>query len=184
LLILSGVLLHLGGVELCHLLRAQGYSLPIVIISTQSHESDIVNALEAGADEYLVKPFSMAELVARCRALLRGHRCYSLQLQPQRSRESFQFKELYLDLVACQVTKRDQVLSLSPKEFCLLKLFMRHPQRVWTRDQLIDQIWGIDFVGDCKTVDVHIRWLREKLEDNPKDPQYVRTIRGFGYRFG
>ncbi|NEO44115.1 MAG: response regulator transcription factor, partial [Moorea sp. SIO4A3] len=95
-----------------------------------------------------------------------------------------QFREIKLYPQECRVTVRGEDVNLSPKEFRLLELFINHPRRVWSREQLIDQVWGMDFVGDTKTVDVHIRWLREKLEEDPSKPEYLITVRGFGYRFG
>jgi two-component system phosphate regulon response regulator PhoB len=94
------------------------------------------------------------------------------------------FRDVLLYPQECRVTVRDEEINLSPKEFRLLDLFMSYPRRVWSREQLIEQIWGPDFLGDTKTVDVHIRWLREKLEIDPSQPEYLITVRGFGYRFG
>jgi two-component system phosphate regulon response regulator PhoB len=132
-----------------------------------------------GADDYLTKPFSMRELVARCRALLRRQRLISL---PQVT--VLKHKDITLNAQECRVIVRGEEASLSPKEFRLLELFMSYTRRVWSREQLLDQVWGPDFVGDSKTVDVHIRWLREKLEEDPSHPEYIVTVRGFGYRFG
>jgi two-component system phosphate regulon response regulator PhoB len=117
--------------------------------------------------------------VARCRALLR-RQSYTNQVPPQVK----QYKDITLYPNECRVLARGEEINLSPKEFKLLELFMSYPKRVWSRQQLIDQIWGMDFVGDMKTVDVHIRWLREKLELDASKPEYLITVRGFGYRFG
>jgi two-component system phosphate regulon response regulator PhoB len=179
LVILDLMLPQINGLDLCRLLRYQGNPIPILIVSAKVTESDRVLGLEVGADDYLTKPFSMQELVARCRALLRRQRLTSINAFPV-----LQFKDITLSPKECRVTVRGQEVSLSPKEFRLLELFMSYPRRVWSREQLIEQVWGPDFMGDTKTVDVHIRWLREKLELDPSQPQYIVTVRGFGYRFG
>jgi two-component system, OmpR family, phosphate regulon response regulator PhoB len=122
----------------------------------------------------------MRELVARCRALLRRHRHAQIQAQDT----TLKFQDITLYPQECRVTVRGEGINLSPKEFRILELFISYPRRVWSRDQLIERIWGPDFMGDSKTVDVHIRWLREKLERDPSHPEYLLTVRGFGYRFG
>lgn len=178
LVILDLMLPQINGLDICRFLRHQGNPVPILILSAKGSETDRVLGLEVGADDYLTKPFSMRELIARCRALLRRQRLGIPQAPV------LQFKEISLYPQECRVMVRNEEVSLSPKEFRLLELFITHPRRVWSREQLLDQIWGADFVGDSKTVDVHIRWLREKLEKDPSHPEYVVTVRGFGYRFG
>lgn len=179
LLILDLMLPQINGLDLCRLLRYQGNFVPILILSAKASETDRVLGLEVGADDYLTKPFSMRELIARCRALLRRQRLSSLPQTPM-----LQMREVSLYPQECRVMVRGKEVNLSPKEFRLLELFMSYPRRVWSREQLIDQVWGPDFLGDTKTVDVHIRWLREKLEQDPSQPEYLITVRGFGYRFG
>ena len=179
LIILDLMLPQVNGLDLCRFLRYQGNNVPILIVSAKTTETDRVLGLEVGADDYISKPFSMRELVARCRALLRRHRLNFIPDSPV-----LQFQDICLYSEECRVLVRGSSVDLSPKEFRLLELFMQHPRRVWGRDQLLDRVWGVDFIGDRKTVDVHIRWLREKLEINPSQPQYVITVRGFGYRFG
>ena len=179
LVVLDLMLPQINGLDICRLLRHQGNPVPILILSAKGSETDRVLGLEVGADDYLTKPFSMRELVARCRALLRRQRIGSLPQLPV-----LQFKEVTLYPQECRVLVRGQQVNLSPKEFRLLELFMNYPRRVWSREQLLDQVWGTDFVGDSKTVDVHIRWLREKLEQDPSHPEFIVTVRGFGYRFG
>ncbi|HIK31130.1 MAG TPA: response regulator transcription factor [Oscillatoriales cyanobacterium M59_W2019_021] len=179
LVVLDLMLPHVNGLDLCRLLRHQGNHVPILILSAKSSETDRVLGLEVGADDYLTKPFSMRELVARTRALIRRARL-NATVEPA----VLQFGHLTLYPQECRVLVRGEEANLSPKEFRLLELFMTSPRRVWSREQLLDRIWGIDFVGDSKTVDVHIRWLREKLERDPSHPEYIITVRGFGYRLG
>ena len=179
LIILDLMLPEVNGLDICRLLRYQRDITPILVISAKSSETDRVLGLEVGADDYLTKPFSMRELIARCRALLRRQNYTSL------SPSSVQkYREISLFSQECRVIVRGVEVNLSPKEFRLLELFMSYPRRVWSREQLIEQVWGLDFLGDSKTVDVHIRWLREKLESEPSQPEYLITVRGFGYRFG
>lgn len=179
LLVLDLMLPSVNGLDICRLLRYEGNTIPILILSAKASETDRVLGLEVGADDYLTKPFSMRELVARCRALLRRQ---SYSASPQNSVQ--QFRDICLYPQECRVLVRGQEANLSPKEFRLLELFMSYPRRVWSREQLIERVWGPDFLGDTKTVDVHIRWLREKLERDPSQPEYLITVRGFGYRFG
>jgi two-component system, OmpR family, phosphate regulon response regulator PhoB len=180
LIILDLMLPYVNGLDLCRLIRHEGNSVPILMLSAKGSETDRVVGLEVGADDYLTKPFGMRELVARCRALLRRHR----HTQPPSKESSLRFQDVTLYPQECRVTVRGEEISLSPKEFRILELFMSHPRRVWSREQLIERVWGPDFMGDSKTVDVHIRWLREKLEADPSHPEYLMTVRGFGYRFG
>ncbi|PSF38993.1 DNA-binding response regulator [Aphanothece hegewaldii CCALA 016] len=179
LLVLDLMLPQINGLDICRLLRYQNNIIPILILSAKASETDRVLGLEVGADDYLTKPFSMRELVARCRALIRRQGFTTQTAAPMR-----RFRDITLNTQECRVLVRGDEINLSPKEFRLLELFMSYPKRVWSREQLIEQIWGPDFLGDTKTVDVHIRWLREKLELDPSQPEYLITVRGFGYRFG
>jgi len=169
----------INGLDLCRMLRHQGNSVPILIIGARGSANNCAFYLEAGSDDYLTKPFGMREFIARCRALMRRQRLGQLP-QPV----MLQYKAITLYPEECRVMIRAEEVKLSPKQFRLLELFMSYPRRVWSRDQLLDQVWGPDFMGDSKTVDVHIRWLREKLELDPSQPEYIITVRGFGYRFG
>ncbi len=187
LIVLDLMLPQVSGLDLCRFLRYQGNHVPILIVSAKTTETDRVLGLEVGADDYVSKPFSMRELVARCRALLRRHRLnvpiedsIGTSIEPA----IIQFQDITLYPDEYRVMVREVAVNLSPREFRLLELFMQNPRRVWGREQLLDRVWGIDFIGDRKTVDVHIRWLREKLEIDPSQPQYITTVRGFGYRFG
>ncbi len=180
LIVLDLMLPHINGLDLCRLLRREGNGVPILMLTAKSSETDRVVGLEVGADDYLAKPFGMRELIARCRAVLRR------QSRQQTLDNSLILRcgDLWMHPQECRVMVNEVAVDLSPKEFRLLELFMRNPRRVWSREQLIERVWGPDFMGDTKTVDVHIRWLREKLEKDPSHPQYLVTVRGFGYRFG
>ncbi len=179
LMILDLMLPYVNGLDICRVLRHNGNTIPIIILSAKGSEEDRIAGLQIGADDYLSKPFSMGELIARCGAMIRRYRYGAVF--PSSAR---QFGEITIFPQECRVLVRDQEVNLSPKEFKLLELFMSYPRRVWSREQLIEQIWEPDFLGDTKTVDVHVRWLREKLEQNPSQPEYLITVRGFGYRFG
>ena len=181
-LVLDLMLPGMGGLDLCRELRQLNNTTPILVISARDSETDRVLGLEVGADDYLVKPFGLRELVARCRALLR--RSQGMSPEPTDRDDVIEHANLCLYCQECRVTRDGEDLNLAPKEYKILELLMRNPKRVWSRDQLLEQIWGIDFVGDTKTVDVHIRWLREKIETTPSSPDHIRTVRGFGYRFG
>lgn len=181
LVVLDLMLPYVNGLDLCRLIRNQGNRVPILMLSAKGSETDRVVGLEVGADDYLTKPFGMRELVARCRALLRRHR-YIEPASPED--RSLRYRDITLFPQECRVMVRGEEINLSPKEFRILELFMTHQRRVWSREQLIERVWGPDFMGDSKTVDVHIRWLREKLELDPSRPEYLTTVRGFGYRFG
>jgi two-component system phosphate regulon response regulator PhoB len=178
LVVLDLMLPGLGGLDVCRQLRAAQNQTPILVVSARDSETDRVLGLEVGADDYLIKPFGMRELVARCRALLRR------TATPTAISKVLDHDNLRLFQDECRVTKDGIEVNLSPKEYRLLELFMANPRRVWSRDKLLEQVWGVDYFGDSKTVDVHIRWLREKLERNPSSPEHLITVRGFGYRFG
>jgi two-component system phosphate regulon response regulator PhoB len=180
LIILDLMLPYINGLDLCRLIRREGMTVPILMLSAKGSETDRVVGLEVGADDYLTKPFGIRELVARCRALLRRHQ----QFQVQPEQPSLKYQDIALYPQECRITVRGVAVNFSPKEFKILELFMSYPRRVWSREQLLERIWGPDFIGDSKTVDVHIRWLREKLEVDPSSPIYLVTVRGFGYRFG
>ncbi len=180
LVVLDLMLPGMNGLDLCRLVRHQGMDVPILILSAKGTETDRVVGLEVGADDYLTKPFGMRELIARCRALLRR---YQSQAKPD-DVAILKFEDISLHIEECQVFLSGEEVNLSPKEFKILELLISQPKRVWSRDQIIDQVWGYDFMGDNKTVDVHIRWLREKLEEIPSSPKYLKTVRGFGYRLG
>ena len=178
LVVLDLMLPGINGLDLCRQLRQTNSPPLILVVSARDTETDRVLGLEVGADDYLIKPFGMRELVARCRALLRRQRT------PVPAVSTLEHFDISLYPGECRVSRSGIDIRLSPKEYRLLELFMQHPRRVWSREQLIEQVWGVDYIGDSKTVDVHIRWLREKIEDDPSNPAKLVTVRGFGYRFG
>jgi two-component system response regulator MprA len=172
LVILDLMLPGLDGLEVCRRLRAVHSSLPILILTARDSVSDRVQGLDAGADDYLVKPFALAELLARIRALLR-------RLGPGEP-ELLQFADLHLDTGTRQVTRGGKPIELTSKEFDLLELFLRHPRQVLTRETIYDRVWGYDFGGESNIIEVYIRYLRQKLEiDGCK--RLLFTVRGVGY---
>ncbi len=182
LIILDLMLPGLNGLELCRKIRDEEDYTPILILSAKDNESDRVLGLEVGADDYLTKPFGLSELIARSRALIRRSKRNKKYIEKSKTVIEFNHIKMYLE--ECKVTSFDREITLSPKEFKLLELFMKNPKRVWSRDLILEKIWEIDFIGDTKTVDVHVRWLREKLEEDPSAPKFLKTVRGFGYKFG
>ena len=182
LIILDLMLPGLNGLELCRKIRNDEDYTPILILSAKDNESDRVLGLEVGADDYLTKPFGLNELIARSRALIR--RSNRSRKYIEKSKTVLEFNHIKMFLEECRVTSFDREITLSPKEFKLLELFLKNPKRVWSRDLILEKIWEIDFIGDTKTVDVHVRWLREKLEEDPSAPKFLKTVRGFGYKFG
>jgi len=175
LVILDIMLPGLDGLSACRALRIAGLHVPVLILSARSGDLDKIVGLETGADDYVTKPFSTGELLARIRALLRR--------TPAAPTTVLESNGLRLDLLGRRATLADVELALTHKEFNLLAELMRNPGVVLSRDLLLERIWGYDFLGDSRTVDVHIRWLREKIEADPSAPQRITTIRGVGYRF-
>ncbi len=178
LIILDVMLPGLDGLEICRILRRES-DAPILMLTAKGEEIDRVVGLELGADDYVAKPFSMRELMARVRALMRRPR--SRTAGPRG--ETLQAGPLMLDTEAHSARLGGDELRLKPREFDLLALFMRNPGRAFTRDQILERLWGHDYIGDVRTVDVHVRWLREKIEAEPSAPARIITIRGVGYRF-
>lgn len=178
LIILDLMLPGMDGMEVCRLIRRES-QLPIIILTAKEAEIDRVLGLELGADDYVTKPFSLRELLARVKTVLRR----SNQVMQVPEEEFIRFDELEIDLMGQEVKARREKKELTAKEFELLKTLAMNPGRVLSRDQLLDRVWGHDFYGDPRTVDVHIRWLREKIEIDPGDPRYILTVRGSGYKF-
>jgi DNA-binding response OmpR family regulator len=173
LCLLDVMLPKLDGLSLCRILRKE-INTSIILLTARASEVDRVIGLDTGADDYIVKPFSAPELLARVRAALRRI--------PNQSTEKLESDELSIDLVARRVFLRDKEVKLTLKEFDLLTTLMRNRGAVLTRDFLLSRVWGSDFNGDPRTLDVHIRWLREKIERDPSKPEHLQTVRGVGYR--
>ncbi|RME82768.1 MAG: DNA-binding response regulator [Caldilineae bacterium] len=175
LLIVDLMLPGMDGISLIRSVRRES-TVPIIVLTARTGEMDKIVGLESGADDYITKPFSLGELLARVRSQLRRAGISKMQ-------EVLVSGSLRLDLVSRRVEKDGVPLKLSPKEFSLLAELMRHEGAVLSRDLLLSRVWGYDYVGDTRTVDVHIRWLREKVEADPSHPSLIQTVRGVGYRF-
>jgi DNA-binding response OmpR family regulator len=184
LMVLDIMLPGIDGLEITQILR-QEMTVPILMLTARDGEIDRVLGLEIGADDYLTKPFSMRELMARVKALLRRVRIDQEKAtsEPSRCAEKFEFDNLVINLTRLEVTLGDAVLALKPKEYELLLYLARHRGQVMSRDNILERVWGWDFGGGSRTVDVHVRWLREKIEKDPANPSRIVTIRGVGYRF-
>jgi DNA-binding response OmpR family regulator len=185
LILLDIMLPGIDGFEVCRVLR-QELNVPIIMLTARDDEVDKVVGLEVGADDYLTKPFSMRELLARVKAQLRRIRLLREEFAceaEEASDDLLRFDNLYLDLDRREVLLNGELLSLKPKEYDLLVYLAQHQGRVLSRDQLLEEVWGWDYSGGSRTVDVHIRWLREKIESEPADPTRIVTLRGAGYRF-
>lgn len=183
LIILDIMLPKLDGFEVCRILR-RDTDIPILILTAKGEEVDRVVGLELGADDYVVKPFSMRELMARVKAMLRRPRQATVaSTDAAAPLPALKVGNLEIDRASHSVTLGGTVLDLKPREFDLLELLVANRGRAFTRDQILERVWGPDWVGDSRTVDVHIRWLREKIERAPGAPQRIITIRGVGYRF-
>ena len=178
LVILDIMLPKMDGLDVCRHIRSDS-DVPILMLTAKAEEVDKVVGLELGADDYVVKPFSMREVLARIRALLRRPR-YSAG---DRSSKVLRAGDLEVDPSSRLVKLRGAQLDLKPREFELLTLLMANKGKVYTRHEILDRLWGQDYIGDTRTVDVHIRWLREKIELDPGNPERIVTIRGVGYRF-
>lgn len=182
LIVLDLMLPKMDGFELCRVLRRDS-DVPILILTARGEEVDRVVGLELGADDYVTKPFSMRELLARVKAMLRRSR-----MPPEEARlgpfgEVLRAGDLEVDTSSHMVKLSGRPLVMKPREFDLLAFLMRHKGIVMTRDQILERLWGHDYIGDVRTVDVHVRWLRNKIEKDPGNPERIITIRGVGYRF-
>lgn len=175
LVVLDVMLPKLDGLTVCRVLRRES-DVPIILLTARGTETDKIIGLETGADDYIVKPFSLGEFLARVRAALRRGRSAAPSTQ-------LQADDLVLDLVGRRASLGTHELQLAPREFDLLSTLLRNQGAVLTRELLLAQVWGEDYPGDSRTVDVHIRWLRQKIETDPSDPRRIVTVRGVGYRF-
>jgi len=167
-----------SGLEICRKLRAQS-TIPVIMLTARGEEFDRVLGLEVGADDYLAKPFSFRELLARIRAVLRR-----VELDRQTIQlKSIDIGDISLDTIARRLMKQGKEIPLSAREFDLLAILMKHAGQALSREELLNQVWGDAWVGDPRTLDVHVRWLRMKIEEDPASPVYIQTVRGHGYRF-
>jgi len=178
LILLDVMLPALSGFDICRMVRKES-DVPIIMLTARTEEIDKVVGFEIGSDDYVTKPFSMRELIARIRAVLK--RSVSQPSVPET--RPIQIGDLEIDIASHTVHVRGCDLALSPKEFDLLVALATSRGRVLTRDVLLDRVWGEDAYIDTRTVDVHIRWLREKIEEDPAHPRYILTVRGSGYKF-
>ena len=177
LVVLDLMLPELSGIEVCRIIRAES-GVPIVMLTAKSSELDKVVGLELGADDYVTKPFSLRELGARIRALLR--RTEQLAEAPM---PPVELGALTVDLVGHRLLHDGERVPLKPRVFELLAYLLRHPGQVLTREQLLEHVWGYDYAGETRTVDVHVHWLRAAIEPEPAEPIYLHTVRGVGYVF-
>jgi two-component system, OmpR family, response regulator len=178
--ILDVMLPKMNGFEVCRILR-QEMTVPIFILTAKDDEIDKVVGLDLGADDYMTKPFKIRELMARIRAILRRS-----EMSDSRSSGAdslIKTGEIEIDAARHKATLKGSPLNLTPKEFELLSFLARNPGIVFNREHLLEKVWGYNYAGDTRTVDVHIRWLREKIENNPEEPKYLITLRGVGYKF-
>ncbi len=180
LILLDLMLPELSGEEVCRIIRSKS-KVPIIMLTAKSDEADLLNGLGIGADDYIIKPFSLKELYARMEAVLRRA---SQELSALLTKKSFHDGELIIDYDSHIVLRQSVEVKLTPNEYKLLAALTRYPNKVFTREELIASAFGSNFEGYDRTIDTHIKNLRQKLENDPKDPYYVKTIHGMGYKFG
>ena len=178
LVVLDVMLPELSGIEVCREIRRES-GVPILMLTARGSELDKVVGLELGADDYVTKPFGLRELLARIRALLRrSERQADGALPPL-----IEVGSVEIDLAGHQILRDGRALPVKPKAFELLAFLVQHPGQVFTRDQLLERVWGYDYAGETRTVDVHVHWLRSQIEADPASPSYLHTVRGVGYVF-
>lgn len=186
LIVLDLMLPGMDGFEVCRILR-QEMTTPVLMLTARDDEIDRVVGLEVGADDYMTKPFSMRELMARVKAMLRRVRLVREELNLATASpvagQPLTFDDLIIDVTRREVRVQNHVLALKPKEFELLHFLAQHRGKVLTREFILERVWGWEYIGDSRTVDVHVRWLREKIEPDPAQPKRIVTVRGAGYRF-
>jgi two-component system OmpR family response regulator len=179
LVVLDIMLPELSGYEVCRILRKETI-VPVLMLTARTEEVDKIVGLEIGADDYMTKPFSMRELIARVKAMLR--RSEMTVSRTSDEKQPVAIGDLEIDIERHRVSLGGSTLELSPKEFDLLAFFARNKGLVFNREQLLEKVWGYDYAGDTRTVDVHVRWLRRKIEKDPSNPERLVTVRGAGYR--
>lgn len=177
--VLDIMLPGMDGYELCKILRKRFPDIAIIMLTAKSQDMDKITGLDLGADDYMVKPFNPMELVSRINAILRR---IKRNHDDKKDNNIIKFKDLTLYLNSQQLFKGDKELFLTQKEYAIIKIFMENQEKAFSRDELLDEAWGKNYFGDYKTVDVNIRRIREKIKDNPSEPQYIKTIWGYGYR--
>src|SRR5574342_1306320 len=185
LIVLDLMLPEIDGFEVCRILRKE-MTTPILMLTARDDEIDRVVGLEVGADDYLTKPFSMRELMARVKAQLRRSRLVReefVSLQSEIKHEALTFANLIINRTRQEVTLNNEPLPLKPQEYQLLLFFAEHRGQMLSREFILERVWGWDFIGDSRTVDVHVRWIRQKIEQDASDPKRIVTVRGGGYRF-
>jgi DNA-binding response OmpR family regulator len=186
LILLDIMLPGMDGFEVCRKIRTE-FSTPVLMLTARDDEIDRVVGLEVGADDYLTKPFSMRELIARVKAMLRRVHIIREELKTIQQTKDLtsiiEIDNLKIDIGRREIRVDDIVKNLKPKEFDLLYYLVKHKNQVLTRDHILESVWGWEYIGDSRTVDVHVRWLREKIENDPSTPQKIITVRGTGYRF-
>jgi DNA-binding response OmpR family regulator len=186
LILLDVMLPVMDGFEVCRILR-QEMNTPIIMLTARTDEIDRVVGLEVGADDYLSKPFSMRELIARVKALLRRVRLMTETMNQVQSEDKEKneiiSENLRIDQNRHEAFLDDHIIDLAPKEYDLLLYFINHKRYILTRNQILEKVWGWEYSGDSRTVDVHVSWLREKIEKDPETPHRIITVRGSGYRF-
>jgi len=176
LIVLDLMLPGKNGFEICREVRQRGIATPVIVLTARGQEADKIRGLQLGADDYITKPFSLAELVARIRAVLRRY-------QPQQAGDVIQHRMITIDLKKRQVSKGKKIVELTDKEFQILTLLMKRPSEVITRDDFLKAIWGEDVYITHRTIDIHIAALRKKLEDDPENPRLILSVRNAGYKF-
>ncbi|HTS14470.1 MAG TPA: response regulator transcription factor [Candidatus Sulfotelmatobacter sp.] len=178
LVVLDVMLPELSGVEVCRIIRAES-AVPILMLTAKDAEIDTVVGLEVGADDYVTKPFSLRELLARIRALLRRLEQQAVEAPPA----VIDLGAVQVDLAGHRLLRDGHPVAIKPKAFDLLAFLVRHPGQVFTRDQLLEHVWGYDYAGETRTVDVHMHWLRTDIEPDTSHPTFLQTVRGVGYVF-
>ncbi len=187
LLILDIMLPGMDGIEVCRILRKE-LSTPVLMLTARDDEIDRIVGLEVGADDYLTKPFSMRELLARVKALLRRVRLMREELSSgsqvgEETKQLITHDNLVIDTIRREIRLNNAALAMKPKEYDLMLFLSQHRGQVLSRETILERVWGWDYIGDSRTVDVHVRWLREKIEKDPSAPDRIITVRGAGYRF-